>query len=86
MTEETTAEIEIVDVTQLPVTSGKRAGRMDYIFTVRLPNDRVYFIRVPAEEVNLKDEELTNKVLQSYLKEQIGHMLRWIGKKVKVSL
>ena len=80
------ATIEIVDITQIPVTTGERAGKMDYIVTVRLPNGRVYFVRIPAEELNLRDPETAKKVISSYIREQIGDMLRLIGTKLEIEL
>jgi len=80
------AEVEIVDITQIPVASGERAGKMDYIVTVRLPNGRIYFIRIPEEELNLRDPETAKKVIASYIREQIGDMLRLIGEKLKIEL
>jgi len=79
-------EVEIVDITQIPVMTGERAGKMDYIVTIRLPNGRVHFIRIPEEELNLRDKETALKVIESYIREQLGDMLRLIGTKLKVSL
>ena len=80
------AEVEVIDITQIPVAAGERAGKMDYIVTVRLPNGRVYFVRIPEEELNLRDPETAKKVIASYIKEQLGDMLRLIGSKIKVEL
>lgn len=77
-------EVEIVDVMKIPSAKPDRAGKFDYVFTVRLPNGRIQFLTVPEEEINLKDEELTKKVISSYLKEQLGEMLKWVGKKLKI--
>ena len=79
-------EIEIVDIVKIPSTKPGRAGKFDYLIAVRLPNGRIHYTRIPEEELNLKDEETARKVIESYIREEVGEILKWIGKKLKVTI
>jgi len=77
-------EITILDFAKVPSANPKRRGRLDYMYTISLPNGRIRIVTIPAEEIEGASDEEKEKKIKQYIAKDLEEYRKWVGKKIKI--
>ncbi|RLC82768.1 MAG: hypothetical protein DRI61_01355 [Chloroflexi bacterium] len=77
-------EITILDFAKVPSADPRRRGRLDYMYTISLPNGRIRIVTIPVEEIESLDEKAKEEKIKEYIRKDLEEYRKWVGKKIKI--
>lgn len=77
-------EITILDFAKVPSADPRRRGRLDYMYTISLPNGRIRIVTIPVEEIEALPDEQKEQKIKEYIKKDLEEYRKWVGKKIKI--
>jgi len=77
-------EITILDFAKVPSADPRRRGRLDYMYTISLPNGRIRIVTIPVEELEGLEDKAKEEKIKQYIMKDLEEYRKWVGKKIKI--